>query len=373
MAKIEHIPFNDIFELERGNIISNKYINSNSGEYPVYSTQLDEEFGFINTYMYDGKYLLWNTDGLAGYIRLVDGKFSFTNIVGIMLVKEPYKDKNISLEYVKEYLEPIFRLNTKGRMGENGKNEYTKLNIAMIKRLNIKIPIPLNDEGNYDLEMQNEIANKFRKINEQKKLLERKKEEIEDFEIEDFTGYEFKETNLVQSSLCSFAKKNLGMPMKGLKPYEDESGIPVYTASRDWVIKVRRIPGKDPIKATKQNPILSYAKDGDGTAGTNIIIHTSDFYIGSHREALIINKDNLDINYLYWRLVDMKHKYDFNQSHPATQNNMKKVVICIPLNSNKEYDIDAQKEIAKRYEKINDSKDKILQQLNMLLVQEIQF
>lgn len=162
---IKMISLNEYFDFKRGKVISKKYINMHKGKYPVYSTQRNV-FGYIDTYMEKGKYLLWNTDGLAGYIKIVNGSFSFTNIVGIMYPKNNIN--NISLEYLKYYLEPIFRLNKKGREGINGKNEYTKLNSTMIKNLNIKIPIPIDKNGDFDVEMQETIANKYRMIDEVK-------------------------------------------------------------------------------------------------------------------------------------------------------------------------------------------------------------
>lgn len=157
------LAFNNMFKLERGYIISKSHISNNQGFFPVYSTQ-KEVFGYINSFMKDGKYLLWNTDGLAGYIKITDGKFSYTNIVGIMIPTNKYDMSLLSYEYLKCYLEPIFRKHRKGRMGINGKNEYTKLNSTMIKNLNIKIPIPRKEDGNFDLEKQKEIAQKFTMI-----------------------------------------------------------------------------------------------------------------------------------------------------------------------------------------------------------------
>ena len=69
------ISLNDYFDLERGKVISKPYVNSHKGNYPVYSTQSDV-FGYIDTFMENGNYLLWNTDGLAGYIKIVTGRFS---------------------------------------------------------------------------------------------------------------------------------------------------------------------------------------------------------------------------------------------------------------------------------------------------------
>lgn len=161
--KCTPIKFNDIFKLSRGKIISKPYILEHSGDYPVYSTQ-QGVYGYIDSYMKDGQFLLWNTDGLAGYIKKTDGKFSFTNIVGIMIPTGKIDMTNISLDYLKWYLEPIFRQNRKGRMGINGKNEYTKLNSTMITQLDISIPIPINEDGSFNLEKQKELAQKYASI-----------------------------------------------------------------------------------------------------------------------------------------------------------------------------------------------------------------
>lgn len=157
------VKFNHIFKLSRGKIISKPYILGHSGDYPVYSTQ-QGIYGYIDSYMKDGQFLLWNTDGLAGYIKKTDGKFSFTNIVGIMIPTQKIDMTNISLDYLKWYLEPIFRKHRKGRMGINGKNEYTKLNSTMITQLDISIPIPVNEDGSFNLERQKELAQKYASI-----------------------------------------------------------------------------------------------------------------------------------------------------------------------------------------------------------------
>lgn len=170
ISKSKQIHFEDLFDIERGKVISRSYINENGGDYPVYSTQIDEPFGFIDDYMYDGEYLIWNTDGLGGYIRLVNDKFSITNIVGIMKLKEIYKGK-VNLEFIRRILQPIFRSNTKGREGIDGKNEYTKINSTMIRDLDIKIDFPVDKNGEIDLEKQNEIVEKFGTIDEMKRKI----------------------------------------------------------------------------------------------------------------------------------------------------------------------------------------------------------
>lgn len=74
-------------KLERGKVFSKKYIDENKGDYPVYSSQTanNGELGLINSYEYDGKYLTWTTDGAyAGTVFYRDGKFSITNVCGLI-------------------------------------------------------------------------------------------------------------------------------------------------------------------------------------------------------------------------------------------------------------------------------------------------
>lgn len=139
------------------------------GSYPVYSGNTVEAFEYIDEFCYDGEYLTWSKDGLAGYIMHHNEKFSITNHRGILIPKENVK--NINLHYIKLVLEPIFRKNIKGRLGLKEKNEYTTLSKDMIKEIEDKIPIPINEEGEYDLEKQKEIADKIDNVNKIKKRI----------------------------------------------------------------------------------------------------------------------------------------------------------------------------------------------------------
>jgi type I restriction enzyme, S subunit len=70
--------------------MSKDYLNTYAGEYPVYSSQTADEgvFGRIKTYDYDGEYITWTTDGAnAGSIFYRNGKFSITNVCGLLKVK----------------------------------------------------------------------------------------------------------------------------------------------------------------------------------------------------------------------------------------------------------------------------------------------
>lgn len=77
----------DIFEVQRGKVLSKDYIQVNRGIYPVYSsaTENNGSIGNINSYMFDGEYLTWTTDGVyAGTVFYRKGKFNCTNICGVL-------------------------------------------------------------------------------------------------------------------------------------------------------------------------------------------------------------------------------------------------------------------------------------------------
>lgn len=176
-VNFKEIKIIDIFTPKLGDgKYTKKFCKDNQGEYPVYSGNTICEFAEINEYQYDGEYLTWAKDGLAGYLMIHNGKFSITNHRGILIPTENYK--NIDLKYVKLLIEPIFRANKKGRLGINGDNEYTTLSKDMIKNLEEKILIPVKSDGIFDLDAQIEIAKKYEIIDTIKKQLSNKLDEL---------------------------------------------------------------------------------------------------------------------------------------------------------------------------------------------------
>lgn len=368
-TKFKEVRLNDMFNLKRGKVISKKYIYKNKGSYPVYSTQVNEVFGYIDSYMYDGKYLIWNTDGLAGYVRIINGKFSITNIVGILTFKETFNGENISLEYVKDIIEPIFRANIKGRIGEHGKNEYTKLNSTMIKELDIIIPIPIKTDGTFDIETQKEIASRYKKIKGKKVLLEQKKEKIQKIQIAFTEGLN---TRLVRIT-------DLFTPTLGEGKYtkqfclNNQGKYPVYsgntTGSFDCINEY-----------TYDGEYLTWAKDG--LAGY-IMYHKEKFSITNHRGILIPTDmcTNIDLNYIKIILepifrskikgrLGLQGKNEYTTLSKDMINKIKDK-IPIPIKFDGTFDLDKQKEISQKYEVIKNIKASISEKIMELIDKEI--
>ena len=87
---VEYKDLKDLCIISRGKVISKDYIRDNPGDFPVYSSQTENEgnLGNISTYDYDGEYLTWTTDGAnAGTVFYRNTKFNVTNVCGLLKVK----------------------------------------------------------------------------------------------------------------------------------------------------------------------------------------------------------------------------------------------------------------------------------------------
>ena len=144
-----------------------KYGDLHKGSYPVYSASSHTPLTFINSFDYEGEYLTWSTNGFAGTILILDGKFSINGDRGILIPANDRRD--ISIHYLKYILEPIFRDLAKGRKGDKGEDEFTKLYPSMLS--DIMIPFPIDPSGNISLHYQQEIAQKNTVIEQYKSTI----------------------------------------------------------------------------------------------------------------------------------------------------------------------------------------------------------
>jgi len=139
-----------------------KYGDIHKGDYPVFSASSNAPLTYIDTYDYDGDYLSWSTNGFAGTVTILSGKFSINGDRGILLPKQ----EGINIQYLRYILQPIFRRLAKGRKGDKGEDEFTKLYPSMI--FGVQIPFPINDRDEISLSAQQEIAYIYSEIDKYK-------------------------------------------------------------------------------------------------------------------------------------------------------------------------------------------------------------
>ena len=130
---VEYVKIGDICEVSRGRVMSKDYLKENVGEYSVYSSQTenDGELGKIATYDFDGEYLTWTTDGAnAGTVFYRRGKFSVTNICGLLKVKQ----KDIITKYL------YYTLSVEAPKYVNKGMGNPKLMSNVMSKVKVKIP-----------------------------------------------------------------------------------------------------------------------------------------------------------------------------------------------------------------------------------------
>ena len=131
---VEKVKIGQIFKISRGVVISKEQIENDKGEYPVYSSQTERngELGRISTYMYDGKYLTWTTDGAnAGKIFYRDGKFNITNVCGLLDLQDKEK---YNLQYLYYMLDKVSQKYVNKGMGN------AKLMSNVMSEIEIDVP-----------------------------------------------------------------------------------------------------------------------------------------------------------------------------------------------------------------------------------------
>jgi len=123
----------EICDICRGRVMSKGYINDNYGEYPVYSSQTENngELGCISSYDFNGEYLSWTTDGAnAGTVFYRTGRFSVTNVCGLLKVT----NENIVPKFLYYILNSLAPSYVNKGMGN------PKLMSNVMARIKIKIP-----------------------------------------------------------------------------------------------------------------------------------------------------------------------------------------------------------------------------------------
>ena len=136
---VEWKKLGEVSNLVRGKVISKDYIRQFGGEYPVYSSQTANNgiLGCINSYMFNGDYLTWTTDGAyAGTIFRRNGKFNITNVCGLIDIT----NEKVNQDFLYYWLSKVAKNYVMEGMG----NPKLMSNVAST----IQIPIPSLSEQN---------------------------------------------------------------------------------------------------------------------------------------------------------------------------------------------------------------------------------
>lgn len=159
-----------------------------------------------------------------------------------------------------------------------------------------------------------------------------------------------KDLNLGNEHLFNFRGSGLGYKQREYREIAVNEGVPLYTAAKKVVayldIEINDRHKRSLIKASKDKPSISIATDGDGTAGTNIILHTSPYLLNTSRIAIEILNEEIIPEYIYYSIKDIKPRTGLGYSVKANKDNIiKHADIRIPINTDGTISVEKQRSI----------------------------
>ncbi len=159
----EEVPLTKIidFSITTNSGLTKKFVNSHPGNIPVYgaSKYKDEvSYGYMEDNLEGIRYfencLTYNKDGASGYVFYRQGRFTLSEKVLPLVLYDEYRDK-ISYDFLAKCIQAV-----------SLKEEYSFSNKATKYKLkDICVYIPVDENGEFDIDEQISISRKYDEIN----------------------------------------------------------------------------------------------------------------------------------------------------------------------------------------------------------------
>jgi restriction endonuclease S subunit len=356
------------FEVDNGERVRKQDIQRAQGEIPFYSSSKfeGEVMGYVsnkikdivpNAKKFNGKFLTVNADGSVGKVFVREGEFYLNDVVNIIKVL----NKKILYEYLLYELQN--KIDILGYGSWNKKLYKTEL------KQEISIEIPVDENGEFDLDKQIEIAEKYRKIEEIKNKLKKDYKKIEEMKIDINSKYETKPVFVTGENGIFEAEKGSAKYTK--KYMHDHQGkFPVYSSQTSNLGQIGSID-------TFDYDEKCFTWTTDGTYVGTVFYRNGKFSITTHCGILRVKskyKNKVNFEYIHFILNQTLQNYKLGEGSNKRlgTERMKEVQIEIPVDENGEFDLDKQIEIAEKYRKIEEIKNKLKWNYERIIESKIQ-
>lgn len=330
---------------------NHKYFSTNSGDYPVYSSQTSNNgvIAKINDADLKNKTgITWTKDGIyAGTVfKRINDSFSMTTHCGFLEIKEEHKN-NILYDFLFFWLS--FNLK-KFAIGEQNK----RVTEDIIKQIDIPF------YGN--LLAQNEFIEKYAKIYELISLAKDTVKTLTDIKSDSSLEHNFELKEYPISEIIKIGKSNSGFLTQ--KFVNDNKGtIPVYGASEKDAPSYGFI-SDNVDKVNYFNDCFRYNRNGS----FGVFITKGRFTISNDVRAFTLQDEyigKIDPEYLIIKLKEVYYENSLGYSNKAGKDRFLSLnVKLIDLNI---YKIENQKEIAQKYNLIVGLKEKLIKNLESIV------
>ena len=334
------------FDLFIGKRVLKKDIRTPKGKVPIYSANVFNPIGYgekSNVPDLSKDYVLWGIDGDFEFNLMKKGqKFISTDHCGTIKIK----DSTIIPEYL---LYALYSVRDK-----YGFDRGLRASLKNMK--DIEIMMPVNKDGSFDSQKQNEIANGYILIEEIKSKISEDVERIESVKLKLMDDYENSKEELIPNMFDIY----LGSPKYDHRYFVTHKGeYPVYSAQTKNIGEIAKIDSYE------------YDTEGltwtiDGYAG-RVFHRTGKFSMTIHCGLLVIKeryKGNLDYSFLRHLLDNELPTYAVGEGNKRLKkNHISKITIKIPIDRDGNYDLGKQKQIARMYSSIDQIKNSVKKEL----------
>lgn len=366
---LKEVKLLEVVDPIRGNSLYTKeYGEKNKGKYPVYSASNSTPLTHINHHDYNGEFLTWATNGFGGFLKVISGKFSINGDRGALL---PKKNIKLNIDYLRFVLQPILRSTAKGRKGDRGKNEFTKVPLATLKKVSISIPV--TPEGKYDLKAQAQLVEKYKILEVLEAYLRSQVAELNEIAVD--IPVDTKNLTLRIEEIFDLDKQTNTSFFTKQFVDQHKGDVPVFSASKD-----EDFPGYGYVK--DDLPDIKYFADTltwniDGSVG-KAFFRVDRFSLSEKVIPLILQprwEGKIDYLFVKYVLEGKAIESGFGFSRKAGKIRIKDIKIEFPaVEKNNETipDIAEQKRLANRYHEIYSLKFNFSSQLEELIGLNIQ-
>lgn len=346
ISEFKEISLSDksFFDLSIGKRILKKDIVNFSGNIPIYSANVFKPVGYSdksNIANFDNNFVLWGIDGDFKFNAIPKNTpFISTDHCGVIRILSD----NILPKYLMIQLESVKHIYGFDR----------GLRASLKNMSKVKILIPIDKNGNIDIEKQKEVIERYNAIQEIKKQVKEYREKVQEVKIEIKEKYNFSLKKI--DEIFDLTRETNNSKFTKTFINKHKGTIPVYSASKD-PNNVEYGYVADNLKGIKYfNDCLTWNIDGS--------IGVAHFREGkfslSEKVIPLIIKDkyikSLDYIFLKYTIENEFKKYSFGFKNKAGKSKIKNILIPIPIKPNGEFNLEAQKEIANKYKKIEEIK-----------------
>jgi len=361
----------DYFRMFLGKRVLKTDIFNSKGKIPVISANVFSNMGYTeNTFIksFENNFVIWGIDGNFDFNFIKKGKkFMPTDHCGCLEV--------INNDILPEYL--LFQL-------EENKKNYgfdRGLRASLKSMSSFEIDLPILENGKLDVESQNKLIQKYRILQEIRKDISKEIKKLEEIKINIL-----KEYNLIKKPLFKLFKIKQGnayYTKKRILGNKWSGDVPVYSSNT----KENGLLMNMDFKRINENDLyhqycLTWSVDG--YAGTLFVRNENNlnneknkeyfFTINNHCGILLPLEHNLYLPYIKNILQPIFYEKSKGYgNNKVGTNQIKDILVEIPINKDGNYDFEKQKIIAEKYIQIEKIKENLINELYSLINLKINF